>query len=1027
MRNAIASLVLLSIVSQNHAHATDQFPGATWTTATPAEVGMDAAKLAQALSTLNGNVAVVRFGKLAGIKGDITYSTPLYSVGKSITSSLFGVLMYQGSVDYTTLVPGSNYPTSPFGTYRDFMRMTSDYGLSPHTPGSRYAYNNKAVDHYGESLRPHFGNKSPLQILDQHLFGILGRQDPINFGGLWGGWGGGFATSARDLARIGLLVLRNGTWSGQQILSPSFIADLFKSQIPASAVANWSFGVGSPTQGPNGDNWWNQHQITGMLKGNYSYGWWTNASNRYPQLPLQTIWADGLGGNYIILCPQYDLIVTTTLIGNNTNVQNILKPILDAVIDAPPAPGVLSGELKQWHRVTLTFDGPPSSEGNAPNPFTDYRLDVTFTHPNHTFTVPGYYCADGNAGETGSASGNKWRVHFTPIEAGTWTYVATFRSGALVAATVDPMAGAPFAFDGATASFFVSETDKTGTDHRGKGILRHTGERYLAYEGTGEPFLVSGAASPENLLAYQGFDQTTPTHVYAPHAADWTLGDPDWKSGQGRNLIGALNYLASEGMNSVALHIMTSQGASDDVWPWVSKGQVFRFDCSKLDQWEIVFEHMDRLGIHMQLVLQEDANDQWLDGGNLGLQRTIFLREMVARFSHHLGLTWNLGEENTNTDQQRQAFADFIRALDAYEHPIVVHTRPGQIDQVYNPLLGDARIEGASMNISSSMSVNGQTRKWVDLSTAASEPWFVLADEVGPTSDGALPDALDPGHDGLRKEVLWGNLMAGGAGVHWYFGTAWTNGDLDCEDWRSRDSLWDQARHAQVFFKKHLPFNEMVSANSLVTAVGALAFAKPGATYAIYLPSGGSSQIDLQSNAGPFLVRWYDPCNGGELQIGSTSTINGPGMTSIGQPPSNPTKDWAVIVTKPTAHVGHYGKGVVGTSGIAPEIDAFGDPAIGNMQFGIQATWARKNALALFTVGGSAANLPIFGGAILNDLLGGAYFMTTDGNGSVVIDIPLGLDVSLVGFSGYCQWLIQDAAAVGGVSMTKGLTFKIHN
>jgi len=72
---------------------------------------------------------------------------------------------------------------------------------------------------------------------------------------------------------------------------------------------------------------------------------------------------------------------------------------------------VVSGELKQWHAVALTFDGPASSETAAPNPFTDYRLDVTFTGPSgQVYRVPGYYAADGDAADTGATSGNKWRV-----------------------------------------------------------------------------------------------------------------------------------------------------------------------------------------------------------------------------------------------------------------------------------------------------------------------------------------------------------------------------------------------------------------------------------------------------------------------------------------------------------------------------------------------------------------------------------------------------------------------------------------
>ena len=91
----------------------------------------------------------------------------------------------------------------------------------------------------------------------------------------------------------------------------------------------------------------------------------------------------------------------------------------------------IDGELKKWHTVTLTFEGPATSETATPNPFLDYRLNVSFTHPqtNSTYAVPGYYAADGNAANTSANSGNKWRVHFSPDQTGQWQWAASFRKG----------------------------------------------------------------------------------------------------------------------------------------------------------------------------------------------------------------------------------------------------------------------------------------------------------------------------------------------------------------------------------------------------------------------------------------------------------------------------------------------------------------------------------------------------------------------------------------------------------------------
>jgi hypothetical protein len=556
------------------------------------------------------------------------------------------------------------------------------------------------------------------------------------------------------------------------------------------------------------------------------------------------------------------------------------------------AQGTVSGETKTWHRVTITFDGPSTSETATPNPFRDYRLDVTFTKGGRSLKVPGFYAADGNAAETSATSGGKWRVRFCPDEAGTWTYTASFRTGTDIAASTDAAAGSATSFHGATGSFTVAATDKTGRDHRAKGRLRYVGKHQLQFAQTGEYFLKGGADSPENLLAYGDFDATPAKHAYAPHAGDWNAGDPVWKTSKGKNLIGALNYLAGKGMNSVYFLTMNVNGDGRDVWPWTSDAERYRFDVSKLDQWEIVFSHMDKLGLKLHVVTQETENDQLLDGGALGVQRKIYYRELVARFAHHLAVVWNVGEENTNTDAQRKAFADHLRLLDPYDNPIVVHTYPGQYDAVYGPLLGHGAYEGPSLQMGSAAGTHAETVEWVQRSAQSGRRWFVSLDEIGPAGDGVLTDAEDFNHDGPRKNALWGNLMGGGAGVEWYFGYNHPHTDLTCEDWRSRDNMWNLTRHALDFFRQHLPFQDMTPNDGLVSTGWCLN--KGGEVYAVYLPNGGSANLTVGS--GTYSVRWYSPRSGGGLQTGSTSSVTGPGARSLGSAPSATTSDWAVVV-----------------------------------------------------------------------------------------------------------------------------------
>ncbi len=572
---------------------------------------------------------------------------------------------------------------------------------------------------------------------------------------------------------------------------------------------------------------------------------------------------------------------------------------------------LIQGPMIAHHPFTLTITGPKTSETANPNPFRDYHLTVTFTHQDKSYIVPGYFAADGNAAQTSATSGDQWRTHFVPDKAGKWSFKVSFHTAKNIAITNNTTNAKTVKPHGHSGSFRVRHIRKTDRSHWRHGKLRYVGKRYWQYAASKRYFLKGGADSPENLLAYVDLDGTkknpkprknkqhkTKLHTYKPHLRDFKSGDPTWKDGKGKALIGALNYLASKGMNSVYFLTMNVHGDGDDVWPWIESDIRDRFDCSKLDQWNIIFNHMDSRGLALHVITQETENDQLLDGGELGPIRKLYLRELIARFAHHQAVVWNLGEENTNTTQQIKQYCNYIKSLDTYKNPIVIHTYPNQKTKVYNPLLGFKKLEGPSLQYSNDWhTIHESVRHWVSVSEKKGYPWVVNVDEPGTAKFGVDHDAKKNNNQPIaRKTALWGALMAGGGGVEWYFGYANPHNDLNLEDFRSRDKLWDQTRYAIEFFQQNLPFAEMNSADQLIIKGNAFALAKPGHTYALYLPNGGSATIDLSHVKGEFSVYWYNPRTGDPLQQTQTRSINAPAKISVGAPPDSPKQDWAVYI-----------------------------------------------------------------------------------------------------------------------------------
>ncbi len=91
-----------------------------------------------------------------------------------------------------------------------------------------------------------------------------------------GHWGGGVFISARDQARVGLMLLRRGMWGSRRILSEAWIERMLE---PCSLFRN------------------------------YGYLWWLNTDRAlYPSAPARSYYARGAGGNLTWIDPDSDLV-----------------------------------------------------------------------------------------------------------------------------------------------------------------------------------------------------------------------------------------------------------------------------------------------------------------------------------------------------------------------------------------------------------------------------------------------------------------------------------------------------------------------------------------------------------------------------------------------------------------------------------------------------------------------------------------------------------------------------------------------
>lgn len=306
----------------------DAVGSTSWKWHTPQEEGLDPDEFYAALVHLPSPSMVIRNGRVLATKGDVTLEGLTWSASKSLCALIFGRQLQLANVDYADTVPGSDNPSAPLATFAQMMAMVSDYGLTPHSPGDHYAYNNAGVHHYATHLKETFyAGNTHVQALQNAFVTALDFEDTLGYdtGGFMSGWGGGWSMSTRDLARVCQLVLQNGVWEGVQIVDPDFITALYTCQIPDAAIQ---------TPDTAATDFFDETILTVHLHGAYSFGFWLAQNHDFIGAPSmnEAISMIGAFGTTAHISRAKQLIVVACNVGGTT-VNNATVAIPPSVFD----------------------------------------------------------------------------------------------------------------------------------------------------------------------------------------------------------------------------------------------------------------------------------------------------------------------------------------------------------------------------------------------------------------------------------------------------------------------------------------------------------------------------------------------------------------------------------------------------------------------------------------------------------------------------------------------------------------------
>lgn len=281
-----------------------------WLWYTPAEAGVDPDTFYPTFDSIPSPSMIARFDRVIGAKGDITLVGPTWSASKGLSALIAARQIQLGNIDYDDLIPDSDVPTSPEATLFQFLNMTSDYDLSPHAPGTHFAYNNASVHYYISHLKDTFySGVSSVQMYQNAYLTALSPEDNQSFAGFYSGWDEGLSMSTRDALRVARLIQQRGIWNGVRILAESFMTGLWQQQIPDSATQSTD----------ESDEFTNQSSTSDVMKDDWSLGHWYLTPDGIQVVTREYLAMYGKFGTSICISRETGIIGASVNVGGAVN------------------------------------------------------------------------------------------------------------------------------------------------------------------------------------------------------------------------------------------------------------------------------------------------------------------------------------------------------------------------------------------------------------------------------------------------------------------------------------------------------------------------------------------------------------------------------------------------------------------------------------------------------------------------------------------------------------------------------------